>query len=77
MKIILKLCFLFRGVERLTDLSTEETYDLFNLVKQTEKMLMKKYNTNSCTISIQGSNVNIIMFLYYFLFFERCCEGFQ
>jgi len=42
-----------RNVKRLTDLSAEETADLFNLVKQTEKMLMQKYNTNSCTISIQ------------------------
>jgi len=42
-----------RSVKRLADLTTEETSDLFNLVKQTEKMLMLRYNTDSCTISIQ------------------------
>jgi len=42
-----------RNVKRLNDLSTEETTDLFSLVKQTETLLMRIYDTDSCTISIQ------------------------
>lgn len=42
-----------RNVKRLTYLSTEETTDLFSLVKQTETLLMRIYDTDSCTISIQ------------------------
>lgn len=42
-----------RQVKRLTDLSDQETADLFVVAKKVQKMLETIYETNSATICVQ------------------------
>lgn len=44
---------LYQGKQKLSDLSCDETSDLFNLVKRVQKLVEKYRGVTSSTIAIQ------------------------
>ena len=50
------ICSPIRRAERLTDLTTDETADLFNLAKRVQKMVEAHHGANSSSYGIQDGD---------------------
>lgn len=66
------LCAPNRIVKKLTDLTDQETADLFNVAKNVQKLIEEFYGVTSSTISIQdgdeaGQTVPVNEIFFYFV----------